>query len=68
MNTIVTGCKDCPLNSKDAEYGDFCRHPSVRDEEGYDRVIPTDPYNKYEIIEPEWCPLKKESITIELSQ
>lgn len=63
METIVTGCKDCPLNSNDREYGDSCRHPSVKDGE-YDRSLPTDSENGYETITPDWCPLNTESITI----
>lgn len=64
MEYKITGCLDCPLNSKDVEYGDACRHPSVRDENGMDRVLPKDANNRYETITPDWCPLNKEPITI----
>lgn len=68
MEQIVTGCKDCPLNSNDREYGDACQHPSVWKGEVKERALPEDNNNGYETITPFWCPLKKESITITMQQ
>ncbi len=57
MEQIITGCKDCPLNSNDRLYGDFCRHPAAIDQNGNDAALPTDSENGYETITPDWCPL-----------
>ena len=57
MNQIVTKCEDCPMFAShyDGLGGAHCNHPET---EGYD--LDTD--NDKTI--PDWCPLKKEDITI----
>jgi hypothetical protein len=50
----VTGCSDCPF--RDWETGN-CSHPSIL------------PYQYANLnVTPDWCPLKKESITISIKQ
>lgn len=66
MEHIVTGCRDCPLNSNDRLYGDFCRHPSARLNDGEDNPLPVDA--NFYTTNPDWCPLKKQPITIKLEE
>jgi len=59
METTVTGCTNCPMFYQD-EWGNFCNHPRTS-KRGDNEVR----YNEYGINKsPDWCPLKKESITI----
>ena len=64
MEINVTGCKDCPLNSNDREFGDACQHPLIYEGEAKYRLLPVDANNGYETITPDWCPLNSSSITI----
>ena len=72
MNTKVTGCRDCPFynDGQRYEFAHYCNHPDSIQDVGY---FKSEPEIKCERIDnetvpitPEWCPLKKESITIEL--
>jgi hypothetical protein len=59
MNTTVTGCKDCPMYAThlDGWGGCHCNHPETEgnDLENHDNETV-----------PDWCPLKREEITIKL--
>ncbi len=70
MNTEVTGCKDCPFlylyyGSEMAEC--ICEHPQL-DNNGYWGIKYSYTQKEYGYGSLDWCPLKKESITIELKQ
>ncbi len=57
---IVTGCEDCPLAHLRRRWRETyreCGHPAVVDDERdvYDMTTP-----------PDWCPLRKEPLTIAL--
>ncbi len=60
MTMVVTGCKDCPFLFKEIS----CKH------KGSPRFIIKKIITQNEVafITPDWCPLKKESITIEMEK
>jgi hypothetical protein len=77
MEHIITGCTDCPLLEVDNEYGDHnCNHPlvptEIRQEYGRDVVrrieIELEEFCCGDPITPNWCPLKKESLTLKFEQ
>ena len=53
MEKIVKGCDDCPLKCNDFSGNIVCFHPDQ-----FERTSP--------VVNPEWCPLKKDPITITL--
>lgn len=66
---IVTGCKDCPFSyENDMAVGYGCNADSMtRTLEEY--LLPSREIKQDKLffpITPEWCPLKKESITIQM--
>jgi hypothetical protein len=70
MESKVTGCPDCPFKNYDELRMEYeCYHPkSCGEHNGWSsRINYTGLCDGYEkLITPEWCPLKKESITITL--
>ncbi len=65
MNTVVKGCADCPMCHTDSEWPTICRHPLAVDCED---IKYSYTQKEYGFGSPDWCPLKKETITIELKQ
>ncbi len=63
MTQDVTGCKNCPMMAShfDGWGGAHCNHPET---EGDD----LDEVTMKENETPDWCPLKKEPITIEFKK
>lgn len=58
----VSGCDNCPFLV--ANFKSTCIHPDFNDaEEGDGRVLTEE---EDEQVTPEWCPLKKASLTIKL--
>jgi len=65
MELKITGCNDCPFNYNpmDGWTTDVCQHPIIVERElSYLKGGVTYKYEEGE--SPEWCPLKKEPITI----
>lgn len=82
MEQVVTGCKDCPMfdDGHRHEYELICNHPNApnqfhiplepekevfrieMDDSGYDMS-----YIEW-VVTPDWCPLKKEPITITIKE
>ena len=62
MNIKVKNCNDCPLLSVDGYDGEesYCW---IKKE--WDKLLNNGVFGEVEKI-PDWCPLKKENITIEL--
>lgn len=54
----ITGCFECPLISAN---GSYCVHPIF---DGNRMEFPNLPEYRFESV-PEWCPLRKESISFE---
>ena len=63
---VVKGCIDCPMNSNDREYGSACQHPSIIDKDRLGKPLDYD--ENFNDITPDWCPLKKQSITISIEK
>jgi len=61
MNIEVAGCKSCPFHILEESGSAFCVHPDTLCDDGY---IDEDIFYQYK--HPDWCPLKKQSITITL--
>lgn len=61
MEMKVNGCNDCPLHFYDIDYSmeHLCVHPDLEQLQIKDKEM--DSY-------PEWCPLKKEPLTISLTK
>lgn len=60
MERQVMGCNDCPMFSEQ-EWDGVCGHPY------FDKNIQYISYDDSDLrkgLSPEWCPLKKEPITI----
>jgi len=50
----IKGCSDCPLRNLESDHmGYYCNHPEAE-------------YQTVDKIAPEWCPLIKQALTIEL--
>ena len=60
--TKVTGCNDCPLNNVIDNYPFFsnliCNHPDAPEKNQISEYEEQD--------KPEWCPLQKSPLTIEI--
>jgi hypothetical protein len=66
MTHKITGCPDCPLSSEGGSFEIvYCNHPSL---EVPERLELNDTWKPDSIITPDWCPLKKESLTIEIEK
>jgi len=63
MEHKVKGCSDCNFNIRREEYiYSYCGHPAHPNNNG----IPDDEDKLFEPITPDWCPLKKQPITISI--
>lgn len=67
MEILVTGCDDCPFkySNCDGWSTSECRHPKG-DYRLLENVIDGITYGIKDGETPDWCPLKKEEITIKL--
>ena len=78
MEHNVTGCRDCPFynDGQDYEFAHYCNHPKSPQEVNrfysepkieivYEKV---GEYNKQVPVTPDFCPLKKEPITIKMNE
>ncbi len=72
MEHIVTGCTDCPMynDGQRYEFAHYCKHPESPQKVNY---FIAEPKIKVDYIEgrpivttPDFCPLKKEPITISI--
>jgi hypothetical protein len=64
MNKVeVTGCKDCLCHNSCDKYGDTCNLYSQE----YGMDIDWE-FMKEDGKSPEWCPLKKEPLTLSIKQ
>lgn len=61
----ITGCENCPMFEFDwADRYDECRYPTTFPPEV--RQIPDGLVDDTPLFSPEWCPLKKQSLTISI--
>lgn len=67
MTQVVTGCDKCPFKNWGELGGSFCNITNEEFKEyAYDDSKPVG--EKCVTVTPDWCPLKKESITIEFEK
>lgn len=67
MEHTVTGCNDCPL-FENYEGSYICVHPSSTKETTYIPRKTEDEGGGMFSLAPDWCPLKKESLTITINK
>ena len=67
MEQIVIGCNDCPMNNNmyDGWGSSQCNHPNIFGDEGNNDDDTSDMDDGQKLL---WCPLKKEPITICISE
>ena len=70
MEHIVTGCSDCPFeyNRLDGFSDSECRHPKIHSKELTELIDGVTHTFEEDGESPDWCPIKKEPITISIKQ
>jgi hypothetical protein len=71
MEKIITGCWHCPFLVKNGDLGwaylFWCKHPANYPEKRLESHYSYEPDGEIPVpVDPDWCPLKKEPITITL--